>query len=519
MSDEFDTSHSNDSHRVRSFEELLLERIHAMDPEPFYPRSFLMLSDNPEELVLASLDRLHKDGLITRQRDGLTGSELAVILSPKGRALLEQPERLAGWRDDKGNSHQVTMRFLGLDPALGTPWSTRLLLALVVLNFLRGVWLAFDRGFLPDYFEGHGPDLTPLLMELGAVDPSSLAEGQWWRLLTNGFVHLGFLHLLMNGASLFSVGQLLERIIGWFPTLLVFVVATVWGAGLSLAFQHNPLAGASGGLCGQMAALVVWFAVNRHRLPGPIATSMQRGLIINAVLIIGISMVPGVSGLAHLGGALGGALAAAACLLLGWGVPGGVKQRSPTPSRHLTGIITLLLAGGGALGLGDLAIRNSLPFAQAMASRDDLQALNREAYPEMFRLMRDFQVLAEQEAEPLQAKDKYRRNRDSASQAAGKLEALLPRYAPIITRWKTMELKSTSLQLFRDRVVEMLEIQQKYAAILAECLVEGKRWAMERDLDIRNLRKDYRKALAAFLKAQLEISGNPTSPEQPAEEF
>ena len=154
-----------------------------------------------------------------------------------------------------------------------------------------------------------------------------------------------------------------------------------------------------------------------------------------------------------------------------------------------------------------------------MASRDDLQALNREAYPEMFRLMRDFQVLAEQEAEPLQAKDKYRRNRDSASQAAGKLEALLPRYAPIITRWKTMELKSTSLQLFRDRVVEMLEIQQKYAAILAECLVEGKRWPMERDLDIRNLRKDYRKALAAFLKAQLEISGNPTSPEQPAEEF
>ena len=207
MSDEFDTSHSNDSHRVRSFEELLLERIHAMDPEPFYPRSFLMLSDNPEELVLASLDRLHKDGLITRQRDGLTGSELAVILSPKGRALFEQPERLAGWRDDKGNSHQVTMRFLGLDPALGTPWSTRLLLALVVLNFLRGVWLAFDRGFLPDYFEGHGPDLTPLLMELGAVDPSSLAEGQWWRLLTNGFVHLGFLHLLMNGASLISVGQ------------------------------------------------------------------------------------------------------------------------------------------------------------------------------------------------------------------------------------------------------------------------------------------------------------------------
>src|SRR5262249_16924630 len=69
-----------------------------------------------------------------------------------------------------------------------------------------------------------------------------------------------------------------------------------------------PAAGASGALCGILAALIVWVFINRGHLPPQIASAWMRSLTINAVLIIGISLLPGISAAGHLGGAVGGAV-------------------------------------------------------------------------------------------------------------------------------------------------------------------------------------------------------------------
>ena len=131
--------------------------------------------------------------------------------------------------------------------------------------------------------------------------------GEWWRLLTGGFLHYGLIHVAVNMLALWMLGRDVEQLLGWPRFLLIYVMSLLGGSTAAFVFGDpaTRLAGASGAVWGIIGAVLV--AVVRLKLnPQPVI-----GLILINVFI---SFLPGISLLGHLGGFVVGAALTAAML-------------------------------------------------------------------------------------------------------------------------------------------------------------------------------------------------------------
>jgi membrane associated rhomboid family serine protease len=131
-------------------------------------------------------------------------------------------------------------------------------------------------------------------------------DGEWWRLITSGFLHSQPLHLILNIVVLWFLGQALEPTFGHVKFLAVYVAALFVGS-LGVILLTDPLVptvGASGAVYGLMGALVI---VYRDR-GIQITQSPIFGLLVINVLFT--FFYPNVSIGGHLGGLVGGAIAA-----------------------------------------------------------------------------------------------------------------------------------------------------------------------------------------------------------------
>jgi membrane associated rhomboid family serine protease len=143
------------------------------------------------------------------------------------------------------------------------------------------------------------------LFEEGALNGPDVAGGDYWRVVTAGFLHAGFFHLFFNMFSLWILGQLLEPAIGHVRFALIFFVSLLAGSFGALLVDPNTLTvGASGGIFGLMGAAVV---VMRNRGINPMESGL--GLWIGLNLLITFA-VPNISIGGHIGGLIGGGLAA-----------------------------------------------------------------------------------------------------------------------------------------------------------------------------------------------------------------
>jgi rhomboid protease GluP len=164
---------------------------------------------------------------------------------------------------------------------------------------------------------------------IGAEMPQFVHGGQWWRLLTAGFLHGGLWHIAGNSWSLFILVTEVEQFYGTSRFIVAYVVSTF--TGFLLAYYFGTLAlGASApayGLFGIMLAMGV-----RHR-SDPLAQAVRAHY--SQWLIIGIvlSLMPGVSLSAHVGGFIGGFLV---------GVIGGLPGLPNTPREQLWRVLAAL---------------------------------------------------------------------------------------------------------------------------------------------------------------------------------
>ncbi|MQS76512.1 rhomboid family intramembrane serine protease [Companilactobacillus halodurans] len=186
--------------------------------------------------------------------------------------------------------------------------------------------------FLIETFIGGSQKYSTLIL-MGAKTNWLVQAGQWWRLFTPIFLHIGFFHILMNGFTLLYVGQVLEPIIGHWRFLAIYLVSGVTGNLASFAFGANNAisAGASTSLFGMFAVFLALAAIYReNRFIIELGKSFLALIVINLLMDLTMS---GIDIWGHVGGALGG-------LLLGYGlsVP---KSRRPKMIYRIISIIAV----------------------------------------------------------------------------------------------------------------------------------------------------------------------------------
>ncbi len=146
---------------------------------------------------------------------------------------------------------------------------------------------------------------------------SVLKYKEYYRLISSGFLHGSWWHLLFNLYALFSFGETLEAVIGGTNFLFIYFVSLIGGNILSLyihRFDSQYAAiGASGAVCGIIFASIVIFPdmeIGMFLLPFSL-TSWMYGLLFVLISIYGIkSRMSNIGHDAHLGGALLGMLVA-----------------------------------------------------------------------------------------------------------------------------------------------------------------------------------------------------------------
>jgi len=137
-----------------------------------------------------------------------------------------------------------------------------------------------------------------------------LAAGEWWRLITAGFIHSGIFHIGFNMLILWWFGAPLERGLGRVRFLGIYFVSLLAGsAGAILVTPQSPTVGASGAVFGLFGAA---FVLERQAgiTRGPAFTLILFNLLISF-------LIPGISIGGHIGGLVGGALAMLALTRLG----------------------------------------------------------------------------------------------------------------------------------------------------------------------------------------------------------
>lgn len=140
----------------------------------------------------------------------------------------------------------------------------------------------------------------------GAFYRPFLLAGEWWRLFTVGLVHIEWTHLLMNMVAFFTLGNVLEIVLGWKKYLILLFMSTIGGSLFSLLLSDATVAvGLSAGLYGLMGCFAWFLYQNAALLQDP---KVKRELVETISLNLIMNFLPGVGWQAHLGGFLFGFL-------------------------------------------------------------------------------------------------------------------------------------------------------------------------------------------------------------------
>jgi membrane associated rhomboid family serine protease len=156
------------------------------------------------------------------------------------------------------------------------------------------------------------PTGSEALIAAGALERGLVGAGQWWRLLTAVFLHIGWIHLLANSIFGFGWCRMVEKVFGHGRFLALYLLAGVGASAASLAVHDVIGAGASGALFGMIGATLV---LHRRMLPGwrpflrsPSTLSIAGQLAVWTVVALAADLP--IDHAAHFGGLVTGAGAA-----------------------------------------------------------------------------------------------------------------------------------------------------------------------------------------------------------------
>jgi membrane associated rhomboid family serine protease len=207
---------------------------------------------------------------------------------------------------------------------------TRGLIAINVIAFL-GELLTGSNGYRA----------SGSLYEKWALFGPFVGDGEWWRLITSGFLHSGLIHIGFNMYLLFLLGRTLEPALGSVRFAAVYFVSLLGGSlGALILNPHNVTVGASGAVFGLMGAAALQMY---RRGYNPLQSDIGMLIILNLVLSF---VLPGIS----IGGHIGGLVAGGLCALV---------LDAPPLRRSLPAAIGSLVALGVAIAVTAVAVAPS----------------------------------------------------------------------------------------------------------------------------------------------------------------
>ena len=161
--------------------------------------------------------------------------------------------------------------------------------------------------FISMYIFGNGSYDNLTLLNFGANLDTLTKSGEFYRLVTCAFIHIGIFHLLFNMYALYIIGPQVESFYGKARYIFIYLVSAITGSMLSIAFNHNVIsAGASGAIFGLLGCLLYFGYHYRIYLGNVIKSQILPIIVLN--LILGF-MLTGIDNFAHIGGLVGGILA------------------------------------------------------------------------------------------------------------------------------------------------------------------------------------------------------------------
>lgn len=182
-----------------------------------------------------------------------------------------------------------------------------------------------------------GSTNSQILLKYGANLDILVKNGEYYRLFTCIFLHIGIMHLICNMYSLYAIGREVESLFGKVKYIIIFILSGIFGSIMSIAFTHNTIsAGALGAIFGLLGALL-YFGINyRTYLGEAIKRTIIPIIVVN--LIIGF-FAEGIDLAAHIGGLVGGVLVSMMV-----GIPDKSKTRDIVNGTILTIIYLIFIS-------------------------------------------------------------------------------------------------------------------------------------------------------------------------------
>ena len=157
------------------------------------------------------------------------------------------------------------------------------------------------------YIYGNGSEDIETLKNFGANYIPLVKSGEYIRLITSAFVHIGIIHLLSNMYALYVIGRQVEQLYGRMKYILIYFISAITGSLFTVVFSssNTVAAGASGAIFGLLGALLYFGYSYRGYIGNSIINQVLPAILLN--LVIGFSS-PNIGNSAHIGGLIGGYL-------------------------------------------------------------------------------------------------------------------------------------------------------------------------------------------------------------------
>ena len=150
-----------------------------------------------------------------------------------------------------------------------------------------------------------GPSYT-VFRSMGAKYEPDIVNGDWWRLISAGFLHGGIIHLFLNMWVLWRIGSALEEVFGSMSFGSIYMISLVSGNLSSAVFLPDRLSvGASGAIYGTIGAMFADLIQNWSIMPDDRFCYLT-SLIINTIIGLLLGLVPLLDNFGHIGGLIAG---------------------------------------------------------------------------------------------------------------------------------------------------------------------------------------------------------------------